>query len=112
MTGQDPIAAPPLPEEPGQPQADTDPAAALSAKTILNEHKGKLAIGAAATLGLMIFYNWRQKKLAEEDPEAFAAIQKVRESIKAEPSRNRRAGDMPIVPPVKDKLQENLGSNL
>lgn len=112
MTEQDPSAALPPPDDAGQPLADTDAGAALSAKTILNEHKGKLAIGAAATLGLMIFYNWRQKKLAEEDPEAFAAIQKVRESIKAEPSRNRRAGDMPIVPPTKDKTQESLSGNL
>jgi hypothetical protein len=43
---------------------------------MLSEHKGKLAAGAAAALGLMILYNWREKSLAEEDPEAYARLKK------------------------------------
>lgn len=43
---------------------------------LIAEHKGKLAVGAAAALGLMIFYNWREKSLAEEDPEDYARLKK------------------------------------
>jgi hypothetical protein len=59
--------------------------------SVLNEHKGKLAIGVAATLGLMVFYSWREKKLAQEDPEAHAlhlrskAIVRAAESDAAQP---------------------------
>lgn len=55
-----------------------------SAKNILSEHKGKLAIGVAATLGLMVFYNWRQKRLSKEDPEAYARIQKITSKVKSD----------------------------
>jgi hypothetical protein len=43
---------------------------------LLSEHKGKLAVGAAAALGLMILYNWREKSLEEEDPKAYAQLKK------------------------------------
>jgi uncharacterized protein HemX len=62
---------------------DTENALATG-KKFLNEHKGKLAIGVAATLGLMIFYNWREKKLSEEDPESYAALKRVKDSLRAE----------------------------
>jgi hypothetical protein len=52
-------------------------------KKLLSEHKGKLAIGVAATLGIMIFYNWRQKQLSKEDPEGYARIQRIKDSVKA-----------------------------
>lgn len=51
-------------------------------KTMLNEHKGKLAIGVAATLGLMVFYKWREKKLAEEDPEEYARLQRIKAVVR------------------------------
>lgn len=51
---------------------------------LLSEHKGKLAFGAAAALGLMILYNWREKSLAEEDPEAYARLQKFTAPFKPE----------------------------
>lgn len=53
-------------------------------KTLLNEHKGKLAIGVAATLGLMVFYKWRDKKLAEEDPEEYARLQRIKAVVREE----------------------------
>ena len=53
-------------------------------KTLLNEHKGKLAIGVAATLGLMVFYKWREKKLAEEDPEEYARLQRIKAVVREE----------------------------
>lgn len=51
---------------------------------LLNEHKGKLAFGAAAALGLMILYNWREKSLAEEDPEDYARLQKFTAPFKTQ----------------------------
>lgn len=53
-------------------------------KNILSENKGKLAIGVAATLGIMIFYNWRQKQLSKEDPEEYARLQRIKESVRAD----------------------------
>jgi hypothetical protein len=52
-------------------------------KSLLDEHKGKLAIGVAATLGVMIYYNWRQKNLPKEDPEGYAWLKRLKDSIKA-----------------------------
>lgn len=60
-------------------------------KTILNEHKGKLAIGVAATLGLMVFYKWREKKLAEEDPEEYARLQRIKAVVREEEANDNRA---------------------
>lgn len=51
---------------------------------LISEHKGKLAVGAAAALGLMILYNWREKSLAEEDPEDYARLQKFTAPFKPE----------------------------
>ena len=53
-------------------------------KALLNEHKGKLAIGAAATLGLMVYYKWRDKKLAEEDPEEYARLQRIKAAVQSD----------------------------
>jgi hypothetical protein len=60
---------------------------------VLNEHKGKLAIGVAATLGLMIFYNWRQKNLPKEDPEAYARLQRIKNSVKADDAHAKHEHD-------------------
>jgi hypothetical protein len=60
-------------------------------KTLLNEHKGKLAIGVAATLGLMVFYKWREKKLAEEDPEEYARLQRLKAVVREEEANGSRA---------------------
>lgn len=49
---------------------------ASDAMNLISEHKGKLAMGAAAALGLMILYNWKTKSLAEEDPEDYARLRK------------------------------------
>lgn len=53
-----------------------DQAAAVSA--MLGNHKGKLAVGAAAMLGLAVFYKWRENKLAKEDPAEYARIQRLK----------------------------------
>lgn len=64
-------------------------------KTLLNEHKGKLAIGVAATLGLMVFYRWREKKLAEEDPEEYARLQRLKAVVREEEANGNRAARRP-----------------
>ncbi|MDQ9171943.1 hypothetical protein Q8A64_16130 [Oxalobacteraceae bacterium R-40] len=60
-------------------------------KTLLNEHKGKLAIGVAATLGLMVFYKWREKKLAEEDPEEYARLQRIKAVVREQDAGGNKA---------------------
>jgi hypothetical protein len=66
----------------GKPETETG----STAMTMLNEHKGKLAIGVAATLGAMIYYGWRQKQLSKEDPEGYARLQRIRDSMKEDGS--------------------------
>jgi hypothetical protein len=53
-------------------------------KAMFDEHKGKLAIGVAATLGLMIFYNWRERQLAKHDPEGHARLQRLKAIVRAD----------------------------
>ncbi len=57
----------------------------------LNAHKGKLAIGVAATLGLMIYYNWREKKLAKTDPDEYARLQRLKAGLRAEEADSQPA---------------------
>jgi hypothetical protein len=45
---------------------------------LLAEHKGKLAMGVAATLGLMVFHSWREKRLAKNAPEEYAQLQRLK----------------------------------
>jgi hypothetical protein len=92
----------------GNPAAGTgadsaDSAGTTDAGSVLSNHKGKLAIGVAATLGLLIFYNLRQKKLPEEDPEGFARLQRIKESVKAAGSAEKRQH----VPAASDKGPPN-----
>lgn len=75
-------AAPEPADAPGKREADS--------KGILSEHKGKLAIGVAATLGVMIYYNWRQKNLPKEDPEAYARLKRLKDSIKASETQQKQ----------------------
>jgi hypothetical protein len=82
---------------PEQDDKDGKPAseaasAALDFAEVINEHKGKLAIGVAATLGLMVYYSWREKQLAKEDPEAHAMHQRSKAIVKAAESDARLAG--------------------
>jgi hypothetical protein len=52
------------------------------AMNLLSEHKGKLAIGVAATLGLMVYYGWREKRLAKSDPEEYARLQRIKAIVR------------------------------
>lgn len=90
LNAQPPILSEDLPEvDPGDASAaaESAPGNLLAdgleqGKAMLNEHKGKLAIGVAATLGLMVFYKWREKKLAEEDPEEYARLQRIKAVVR------------------------------
>lgn len=52
------------------------------AMNLLSEHKGKLAIGVAATLGMMVYYGWREKRLAKTDPEEYARLQRLKAIVR------------------------------
>jgi hypothetical protein len=80
--------------------AQTDGAEASTlagdAMNLISEHKGKLAIGVAATLGLMVYYGWREKRLAKTDPEEYALLQRLRAEMRSnapqKPRGARKAG--------------------
>lgn len=65
---------------------------ATTAVNLLNEHKTHLAIGVAATLGLMVFYSWREKNLAKTDPEEYARIQRIKASVRNKANSSRSHG--------------------
>lgn len=50
---------------------------------LLGAHTGKLAIGVAATLGIMIYYNWRERRLAKQDPEGHARLQRLKAKVRS-----------------------------
>jgi hypothetical protein len=50
----------------------------------LSNHKGKLAMGAAAMLGLAVFYKWREGRLAQDDPEEYARLQRLKAAVDIE----------------------------
>jgi hypothetical protein len=64
--------------------ADDTPDVSLAgeAMNLLSEHKGKLAIGVAATLGMMVYYGWREKRLAKTDPEEYARLQRLKAVVR------------------------------
>lgn len=59
-----------------------DVSMAGEAMNLLSEHKGKLAIGVAATLGMMVYYGWREKRLAKTDPEEYARLQRLKAVVR------------------------------
>jgi hypothetical protein len=60
----------------------SDVSLAGEAMNLLSEHKGKLAIGVAATLGMMVYYGWREKRLAKTDPEEYARLQRLKAIVR------------------------------
>lgn len=90
-----------IPEpEKSKPESDATAVAdgAFNLAGALNDHKGKLAIGVAATLGLMVFYSWREKRLAKEDPEAHALHQRSKAIVKAAETKAGRLPDDAAAP--------------
>lgn len=75
-------ATAPVPPESAMDGAATETSLADDAMTLLSEHKGKLAIGVAATLGMMVYYGWREKRLAKTDPEEYARLQRLKAVVR------------------------------
>ncbi|MGE5622719.1 MAG: hypothetical protein ACM3WS_06160 [Bacillota bacterium] len=71
-----------------QPAA-TEAEAEQAAQSMLGRHKGKLAVGAAAMLGIAIFYKWREHWLSKEEPEEYARLRRLKQAVKNE-ERTRR----------------------
>ena len=69
------------------------PAATSSTVTRLAGHKGKLAIGMAATLGLMVYYGWRERRLAQTEPEEYARLQRIKAGLRSYPDWPRSDED-------------------
>lgn len=53
-------------------------------RNLLSEHKGKLAIGAAAMLGMAIFYKWREHQLAKEDPQQYQQLRRIKSAVETD----------------------------
>ncbi|MGI4850088.1 MAG: hypothetical protein ACRYGK_18415 [Janthinobacterium lividum] len=65
-----------------QTEADSMAPAGAAPAHGLAAHSGKLAIGVAATLGMMIYYNWRERRLAKQDPEGHARLQRLKAGVR------------------------------
>ncbi len=93
---QDEILAQEMQATPSTPSSlEESPMREQSASTLretLDEHKGKLAISAAAMLGLLVFYKWGEKSLAREDPEEYKRLRRIKEGLR-HAEHGRRAGD-------------------
>jgi hypothetical protein len=101
MSADPPKSVSSLPEEAAEPTA-----AGSSVADTLNAHKGKLAIGVAATLGLMVYYNWREKRLAKTDPEEYARLQRLRAGLRAgeaQADREAQPAPTPLARPDADE---------
>lgn len=46
-------------------------------------YKGRLAVSVAATLGVMVYYAWREKRMEKNDPEEYARLQRLKASLRA-----------------------------
>ena len=74
-------------DDPLQHATDEQPSQTMpddTGRSMLSEHKGKLAIGAAAMLGLAIFYKWREHQLAKEDPQEYAQLRRIKTAIETD----------------------------
>lgn len=98
------IAATPQAPQPLQTsQASPDGQAGSDSEkptTLLGAHGGKLAAGAAAMLGLAIFYKWREHQLAKNDPEEYARLQRLKAVITADKAKHKKKA-----PPPRDELK-------
>jgi hypothetical protein len=76
----------------GNAQGQQDAAVPADAKSSnsLAHHKGKLAIGAAAMLGLAVFYKWRDSKLAKENPEEYARLRRLRAAVGTDDGKGKK----------------------
>lgn len=63
--------------------AEAEAPLAMKAAAMIGNNKGKLAIGAAAMLGIAVFYKWRDSKLAKEDPEEYARLRRIKAGLES-----------------------------
>lgn len=81
----EPSVPPPAEDAQAEKSENAEPAQAPGKMAelagVLNNHKGKLAVGAAAMLGVAIFYKWRESRLAKEDPEEYARLKRLKKAI-------------------------------
>ena len=71
-----------LPSSPDEQQA-APARRAERVKDLLTNHKGKLAVGAAAMLGIAIFYKWRESQLSRDEPAEYARLQRLKHAVGA-----------------------------
>lgn len=64
--------------------ADSEQGMVSNIANTLGNHKGKLAIGAAAMLGLAVFYKWREHWLAKNDPDEYARLRRLKAAVGAD----------------------------
>lgn len=96
------------PESSAQDAAEVQAPASKDAaadKNFLANHKGKLAVGAAAMLGLAIFYKWRESKLAKEDPEEYARLQRLKAAVASGESDQKQGAQQKEI--QSDRSTEN-----
>ncbi|HEV2612561.1 MAG TPA: hypothetical protein VGU61_20025 [Noviherbaspirillum sp.] len=101
----DPSEENPAPDSPPETQTEPGTGVTSAVKNVLDEHKGKLAIGAAATLGLMVYYKWREKRLAKEDPEEYARLQRLKAVVRVDGPDKPQAAEAQDAMPQEDKPQ-------
>lgn len=71
-----------LSQSAAQPAANKLDQSLNALRETLEEHKGKLAISAAATLGLIVYYKWREKALAQEAPQEYEHLQRIKNRVR------------------------------
>ncbi len=115
MSGKNRVVAAPVPSDLININTDSSTSSANESKGALSNHKGKLAMGVAATLGIMVFYNWREKKLAKEDPENYARLQRLKTLVRTDAAhaKKEKAKEKPGLKrtQIKDDLEQNAELN-
>ena len=80
------MASPVSPDSPIPPEETAAEPAESTGEEGSNDksmYKGRLAVSVAATLGVMVYYAWREKRMEKNDPEEYARLQRLKASIRA-----------------------------
>ena len=82
----------------------------------LNENKHTLPTGDAVALGIMVFYNWREKRLARNDPESYARLQRLKALFRddrPDTTREKKTGVPALHPsPYRNNRHKTLGTGM